>query len=201
MRSKNASIPRLNHAGTWDHRYFLGGLKGYAILEVCALLTYWKELVHAVRTYPTRIARSRRGVFPPGRVILLGRRRAAKLGSDSDIDLLVVVDDDPLPEKVTTRAGWESPPLAPTAALLGAGLLTGHSGVPVAGFATDQARLALRKPSISRARSSGRSSRRSLKGSAIRVRNESPKRANPSAITEWASSILPTCPSAASSVL
>ncbi len=46
--------------------------------------------------------------FHPRRVILFGSRARGDAGPDSDIDLLVVVDDDTPPEKVTSRAGVES---------------------------------------------------------------------------------------------
>jgi len=46
--------------------------------------------------------------FRPRRVILFGSRARGDFGPDSDIDLLVVVDDDTPAEKVTLRAGFES---------------------------------------------------------------------------------------------
>ncbi len=46
--------------------------------------------------------------FYPRRAILFGSRARGDAGPDSDIDLLVVVDDDTPPEKVTLRAGYES---------------------------------------------------------------------------------------------
>jgi hypothetical protein len=46
--------------------------------------------------------------FRPRRVILFGSVARGDAGPDSDIDLLVVVDDDTPPEKVTIRAGRES---------------------------------------------------------------------------------------------
>jgi predicted nucleotidyltransferase len=46
--------------------------------------------------------------FRPRRVILFGSVARGEAGPDSDIDLLVVVDDDTPPEKVTIRAGRES---------------------------------------------------------------------------------------------
>jgi len=46
--------------------------------------------------------------FKPRRVILFGSAARGEAGPDSDIDLLVVVDDDTPPEKVTVRAGRES---------------------------------------------------------------------------------------------
>jgi hypothetical protein len=45
--------------------------------------------------------------FKPGRVILLGSRARGEASRDSDIDLLVVVDDTP-PEKLTSEAGYEA---------------------------------------------------------------------------------------------
>jgi predicted nucleotidyltransferase len=46
--------------------------------------------------------------FQPRRVILFGSRARADARADSDIDLLVIVDNDTPPEKVTLRAGSES---------------------------------------------------------------------------------------------
>ena len=46
--------------------------------------------------------------FRPRRVILFGSRARGDYGPDSDIDLLVVVDDDTPAEMVTLRAGFEA---------------------------------------------------------------------------------------------
>lgn len=46
--------------------------------------------------------------FQPRRVILFGSHARGEAGPDSDIDLLVIVDDDTPAEKVTLRAGYES---------------------------------------------------------------------------------------------
>lgn len=46
--------------------------------------------------------------FRPRRVILFGSVARGNSGPDSDIDLLVIVDDDTPPAKVTIRAGRES---------------------------------------------------------------------------------------------
>ena len=46
--------------------------------------------------------------FRPERIILFGSHARGDAGPDSDIDLLVIVDDDTPPEKVTLRAGYES---------------------------------------------------------------------------------------------
>ena len=46
--------------------------------------------------------------FHPRRVILFGSTARGEAGPDSDIDLLVVVDDDMPDEKVTIRAGYEA---------------------------------------------------------------------------------------------
>ena len=46
--------------------------------------------------------------FQPRRVILFGSAARGEAGPDSDIDLLVVVDNDTPPEKVTVKAGRES---------------------------------------------------------------------------------------------
>jgi hypothetical protein len=46
--------------------------------------------------------------FQPRRVILFGSVARGEAGPDSDIDLLVVLDDDAPPEKLTLKAGYES---------------------------------------------------------------------------------------------
>ena len=46
--------------------------------------------------------------FKPRRVILFGSRARGDARPNSDIDLLVVVDDDTPAEKVTIRAGFEA---------------------------------------------------------------------------------------------
>ncbi len=46
--------------------------------------------------------------FKPQRVILFGSRARGDFGRDSDIDLLVVVDNDTPPEKLTSKAGYEA---------------------------------------------------------------------------------------------
>jgi uncharacterized protein len=46
--------------------------------------------------------------FDPRRVILFGSHARGEAGPDSDIDLLVVVDDDTPAEKVTLHAGMEA---------------------------------------------------------------------------------------------
>ena len=46
--------------------------------------------------------------FRPQRVILFGSHARGESGPDSDIDLLVLLDDDAPPEKLTYRAGMEA---------------------------------------------------------------------------------------------
>ena len=46
--------------------------------------------------------------FRPRRVILFGSAARGEAGPDSDIDLLVVVDDDAPPEKLTLKAAYEA---------------------------------------------------------------------------------------------
>ena len=46
--------------------------------------------------------------FHPRRVLLFGSRARGESGPDSDIDLLVILDDDAPADKLTLRAGWES---------------------------------------------------------------------------------------------
>jgi len=45
--------------------------------------------------------------FNPRRVIVFGSVARGETGPDSDIDLLVIVDDDTPAEKVTLKAGYE----------------------------------------------------------------------------------------------
>src|SRR5277367_5243231 len=46
--------------------------------------------------------------FHPRRVVLFGSRARGDNGPDSDIDLLVILDDDAPADRLTLRAGWES---------------------------------------------------------------------------------------------
>lgn len=46
--------------------------------------------------------------FDPRRVILFGSRARGGAGPDSDIDLLVILDDDAPPAMRTLKAGYES---------------------------------------------------------------------------------------------
>jgi uncharacterized protein len=46
--------------------------------------------------------------FKPRRVILFGSAARGEAGRDSDIDLMVVVDDDTPPEKLTSQAGYQA---------------------------------------------------------------------------------------------
>ena len=46
--------------------------------------------------------------FRPRRVILFGSHARGEAGPDSDIDLLVVLDDDAPPEKLNWRAAYEA---------------------------------------------------------------------------------------------
>ena len=46
--------------------------------------------------------------FQPRRVILFGSFARGEATEDSDIDLLVVLDDDAPADRLTLRAGWES---------------------------------------------------------------------------------------------
>jgi len=48
--------------------------------------------------------------FKPQSVILFGSRARSKATRDSDIDLLVIVDDDTPPERLTWKAGFDSHP-------------------------------------------------------------------------------------------
>ena len=46
--------------------------------------------------------------FQPRRVMLFGSAARGEAGADSDIDLLVILDDDAPPEKLTLKAGFEA---------------------------------------------------------------------------------------------
>jgi predicted nucleotidyltransferase len=46
--------------------------------------------------------------FHPRRVVLFGSHARGEAGADSDIDLLVILDDDAPADHLTLRAGWES---------------------------------------------------------------------------------------------
>ncbi|MFZ1412996.1 MAG: nucleotidyltransferase domain-containing protein [Defluviicoccus sp.] len=46
--------------------------------------------------------------FHPLRIVLFGSMARDEAGPDSDIDLLVIVDDDTPPEKLTLRAAYEA---------------------------------------------------------------------------------------------
>jgi hypothetical protein len=46
--------------------------------------------------------------FNPRRVILFGSAARGEAGPDSDIDLLVIVDDDTPPERLTLKAGLDA---------------------------------------------------------------------------------------------
>jgi len=46
--------------------------------------------------------------FQPRPVILFGSAARGEAGPDSDYDLLVVLDDDAPPEKLTLKAGYEA---------------------------------------------------------------------------------------------
>jgi predicted nucleotidyltransferase len=46
--------------------------------------------------------------FHPLRIVLFGSLARDEAGPDSDIDLLVILDDDAPADELTLRAGWES---------------------------------------------------------------------------------------------
>lgn len=46
--------------------------------------------------------------FHPRRIVLFGSRARGQSGPDSDIDLLVILDDDAPADRLTLRSGWES---------------------------------------------------------------------------------------------
>jgi uncharacterized protein len=57
---------------------------------------------------PSELLDSVVAYFRPRRVILFGSAARGHAGPDSDIDLLVVLDDDAPPEQLTLAAGFES---------------------------------------------------------------------------------------------
>jgi len=59
-------------------------------------------------TIPSELLDSVVAYFHPQQVILFGSQARGDAGADSDIDLLVVLDDDAPPEKTTLKAGFES---------------------------------------------------------------------------------------------
>src|SRR6266853_1004857 len=60
------------------------------------------------RLVPPELLDSVVSYFKPQRVILFGSKARGEAGPDSDIDLLVIVDDDTPPEKLSLRAGYEA---------------------------------------------------------------------------------------------
>ncbi len=60
------------------------------------------------RLIPPELLDSVVSYFKPQRVILFGSKARGEAGPDSDIDLLVIVDDDTPPEKLSPRAGYEA---------------------------------------------------------------------------------------------
>ena len=65
---------------------------------------------------PEDLLRSVVAYFDPVRVILFGSHARGEAGPDSDLDLLVVLDDDAPAEKRTLRAGFEAAGAFPLAA-------------------------------------------------------------------------------------
>lgn len=57
---------------------------------------------------PEDLLRSLVAYFQPQRVILFGSRARGEATRDSDLDLVVVVDDDTPAEKLSWRALWEA---------------------------------------------------------------------------------------------
>jgi HEPN domain-containing protein len=60
------------------------------------------------RLVPPELLDSVVAYFKPQRVILFGSAARGEAGPDSDIDLLVIVDDTTPPEKLSLRAGYEA---------------------------------------------------------------------------------------------
>ena len=61
-----------------------------------------------VPVVPSELLDSVVAYFRPRRVILFGAAARGDTGPDSDIDLLVELDDDAPPEKLTFEAGYEA---------------------------------------------------------------------------------------------
>ena len=57
---------------------------------------------------PTELLNRVVDYFQPRRVVLFGSRARGESGPDSDIDLLVILDDDAPADRLTLRSGWES---------------------------------------------------------------------------------------------
>jgi predicted nucleotidyltransferase len=60
------------------------------------------------RAVPSELLNSMVSYFRPQRVTLFGSAARGEAGPDSDIDLLVILDDDAPREKLTLAAGYES---------------------------------------------------------------------------------------------
>jgi predicted nucleotidyltransferase len=62
----------------------------------------------AAASIPDELLRPVVEYFNPRRVILFGSAARGEAGTDSDLDLLVIVDDDTPSEKLTLAAGYEA---------------------------------------------------------------------------------------------
>jgi len=67
----------------------------------------WPQPDHA-SLVPPGLLDSVVAYFNPRQVIVFGSVARGEAGPDSDIDLLVIVDDDTPAEKITLKAGYES---------------------------------------------------------------------------------------------
>ena len=72
---------------------------------ISCLLAPWTNLFNR---YPPHCSNSVVAYFNPQKIILFGSTARGEAGPDSDIDLLVIVDDDTPAERVTLKAGYES---------------------------------------------------------------------------------------------
>jgi len=57
---------------------------------------------------PAELLSSIIAYFRPRRIVLFGSRARGDSGADSDLDLLVILDDDASPELLSWRAGYEA---------------------------------------------------------------------------------------------
>ena len=67
-----------------------------------------RNTMHETPLVPPELLNRVVDYFHPRRIVLFGSRARGEAGPDSDIDLLVILDDDAPADRLTLRAGWES---------------------------------------------------------------------------------------------